>query len=241
MRQFLILFLAAFLVGCSQPKSHTIPSDPAKWDKDMASSIKELSPEDKRLFATYMTRAVVRAAFTKEPAVPPGTTIGDAIEAQKEFEAKEKAEEQEAAALKAKVLAERNAALAKLRDTVMLTVVEKQYLPSDVMNGRYSDRIQFVFAVKNKSSKDIAGVKGTLNFLDMFDTPIESISLSLDHPVKADSDATIDGYGKDINQFENDDQKLAVTDLSKMKVTFVPEMIVFADGTRLTAPSASDQ
>jgi len=36
----------------------------------------------------------------------------------------------------------------------------------------------------------------------------------------------------DVNQFDDADQKLAATDLSKLKATFAPEMIIFADGTK---------
>ena len=123
-------------------------------------------------------------------------------------------------------------ALAQMNEAVTLTVTKKDYLPSDIEAERYHDRVQFEFEVRNHTSKDIAGVKGTLEFRDMFDTPVKSLTLSLGEDIEAGTERTITEYGMDVNQFEDADQKLAVTDLAKLKATFVPEMIIFADGTK---------
>lgn len=71
-------------------------------------------------------------------------------------------------------------ARAQLNEAVTLTVTKKDYLPSDIQAERYHDSLQFEFDVKNHTSKDIAGVKGTLEFRDMFGTLIRSGTLSLD-------------------------------------------------------------
>ena len=90
--------------------------------------------------------------------------------------------------------------------------------------------------MKNNSAQDIAGVKGIMQFHDMFDARIENIELSLDQAITAHSERTITGKGIEVNQFKDDDKKLAATDLAKMKVTFVPEMIVFKDGSSEKMP-----
>ena len=230
-----VLALALCLSACSRAKDTVIPSDPSKWS-EISDQTKTLDDEDKQLLARYMLRNSLGNVFTHSGGIPPGTTIGEAIDQQKDFETKEKIAQAQADALKARALAARNAVLEKLNHLITFALVSKQYVPKDIMAERFSDQISFVFAVKNNTQKDIAGIKGIVEFRDMFDTPIENMNLSLDHTVPAQKEVTIDGYEMDVNPFKDNDQKLAATDLSKMKVRFVPEMIVFADGTNEKAP-----
>lgn len=118
-----------------------------------------------------------------------------------------------------------------------MSVVSKTFVPKNVNAEQFSDRVQFVIAVQNKTARDIAGVKGDIEFDDMFGTEIKSIEFSLDQSVRAGQIATLSNYGMDLNQFEDSDNKLAQTDLGKMKVTFHPQMIVFSDGAKLVVPT----
>lgn len=235
----MMLVLVLCVGACSRAKETVIPSDPAKWS-EISDQAKNLDDDDKRLLAAYMMRATLANAFTHSGGIPPGTTIGDAINQQREFETKAKLAQAQADALKARALAERNAAIDRLNRLITFAVVNKQFVPKDIMAERFRDQITFVFAVKNNGSKDIAGIKGVIEFHDMFDSPIENVSLSMDRAVPARQEVTINGFEKDINQFEDTDQKLAATDLAKMKVRFIPEMIVFADGTNEKAPDAPE-
>jgi len=237
MRFILPVALAlALLVGaCSRSKDAVIPNDPSKWSQ-LAEQTKDLSSNDKQLLGAYLARNTLGNILAHTGGIPPGTTVGEAIDQQRDFEAKQKLADAQAEALKARATAERQAAIDKLNHLVTFAVVSKTLEPKNYEAGRYSDRISFVFAVKNNTPKNIAGVKGMVEFRDMFGTTIEDVGISLDRAVPANSEKTVDGFGKDVNQFENRDQQLATTDLSKMKVTFVPEMVVFADGTSEKAP-----
>ena len=243
MRPRIIIAVAACLIlgACSRSKDTVIPSDPSKWS-EMSEKLKDLTPEERQELAAYLMRNTLGGLFTHGTVgITPGTTVGQAIEQQKDFEVKEKQEEAQAEALKARAQAERNAMIEKLNHLVTFAVVSKQYVPSNIYQERFSDRVDFVFAVKNNTDKDIAGVKGAVEFRDMFGSTIENMQISLDRKVAANTEQSIDGYGKDINQFENSDQQLANTDLGKMKVKFVPEMIVFADGSSEKAPDESSE
>ncbi|MBA2935305.1 hypothetical protein HZF05_14550 [Sphingomonas sp. CGMCC 1.13654] len=231
------LLVLSLTAGCSRPKSTVIPSDPQKWDQ-LADSVKKLSDDDRKEFTAYMMRVSMASAFSgnKAIAVPPGTTIGDAISDQKKWEADQQAEEAKANILKAKVAAERSAAMKKLSDTATVALADLTVLPKNYDAGRFSDRLSFIYAVDNHTGKAISGIKGTVVFKDQFGADIERMGLSMDEDIAPNSSRAITGYGKDINQFEDNDTKLAVTPLSKMHVTFEPQMINFADGTSLTAP-----
>lgn len=232
------MFVGLLLAGCSQ-KGTVIPSDPAKWDK-ISSAAKGLNDEDRRLLGGYMARQTLSAAFGGKGGIPPGTTIGQAITDQKKFEADAKRQEAEADALKAKVLAQRAAAAAAIQGVATVTLVSKNFLPRDFERGRFDSLVSFVIAVQNKGAKDIDGIKGVMVFDDLFGTQIKRVSLSMDTPVKGGTMISTDRYSIQVNQFDNDDTKIAMTDLAKMKVTFEPEMVVFADKTTMGVPPDSN-
>lgn len=238
MRRLTILVLSAALAACSGPKSTPIPTDPSKWDT-LASSSKRLSDDDRRLLATYLMRMGVGAAFgNSKVSVPPGTTIGDAIDAQSKFEADQKEAEVQAAAVKSKADAQLAQRAARLKQAATVVLTNLSVLSKNYDAGRYSDRLALTFAIMNRTGKAISGVKGVTVFDDQFGAEISRMSLSMDEDVAPNSTRTIEGYGKDINQFEADDQKLATTPFSKIKATFIPEMIVFADGSKLGSTEA---
>jgi hypothetical protein len=234
----ILLVLPLMLAACSRPKSLVIPTDSSKWSS-LADQTKDLESEDKRLLGAYLVRAAAREALAHEQGVPPGTTVGEAIY-ERDFEAKQKVEEAQAEALKARALAEHNAAIAHMKHLVTFAMVSKTYVPKNIYAERFNDRVTFVIAIKNNSPKNIAGVKGVIVFQDMFGSPIKRMNLSLDESIPARGEKIFDRYYMDVNQFESEDQKLAGTDLQKMKVIFEPEMIVFADGSKETAPEAQE-
>jgi hypothetical protein len=226
---------AMLLAGCSNPKSTVIPAESAKWDT-IAPSLQKLKDEDRRLAAAYMLRMSLGGAFGANAGISPGTTIGQAIENQKKFEADQKVAEAQAAALRAKVLAERQAAVAKISNAVQVVLANKTVIPENIYAGRYSASIGIQIAIQNKSAKAITGVKGVFDFRDQFGSPIMTLKLSMDEDVPAGGQRLISGYGMDINEFRDDHNKLANTEFSKMKATFTPEAVVFADGSTLAAP-----
>jgi len=231
------MMVAVLVLASCSPKSAVIPSDPAHWDQ-ISDRAKHLSDDDRRLLAAYLMRESMGSALAGgKPSIPPGTTIGQAIADQKKFEADLAKQGVEAEILKAKAAAQRATAEAALDNAALVTLVSKSVLPQNIDAERFNDRVNFVIAIQNKTLKDISGVKGTLEFDDMFGTEIKSFSLSIDNGVKAGQIATTSDYGFDVNQFENPDTQIAQTDLAKMKVTFHPEMIVFSDGTKMVTPT----
>lgn len=216
-----------------------VPTDPQKWDT-IAGDVKKLSDEDRALFGGYAVRMTVGSVMSGgKGAIPPGTTIGDAIKSQRDFLEKQKQDEVQANLLKAKVEAQRAAQIAKLNQAVTVALASLTVLPKSYDAGRFSDRLSLLIAVQNHTPKAISGVKGALIFKDQFGAEISTIRLSLDEDIAPQASRSISGYGKDINQFEDADNKLAVTPLSKMHVSFIPEMIVFADGTNMAAPETT--
>lgn len=233
-RTLALLVALAVLSACSKPTDAVIPSDMATWDKELAPHLKKLPDEDREKVAGYLMRAKVGEVFGGK-GVPPGTTIGQALEAQKKWEAEQAAKRAEEEALKKKLEQERAAAMEQLNKAVTVTLLAKQELPKNYDAGRYSEYQQFRIGVQNNSDKPVAGVAGEIKFIDVFDKEVGAVSFRITENIAPGKSATWIG-GRDYNQFL--DTHRAVWNLEDGKYTtkFIPEMVVFQDGTKLTIP-----
>ena len=166
--------------------------------------------------------------------MPFGTTIGQAIEEEKKFEAERKRKEDEEAALKKKLQEERAAAAEKISKAVTVTLIEKGRQFKNYDPGRFDDRQIFRIGVKNTSDKALEGVSGRLVFVDIFDKEVGSVGFKISETIKPGQDYVWVGSRR-YNEF--DDEQRAVWNLEndKFKTRFEPGTVVFTDGTKLVA------
>ncbi len=222
------------LVACSKPTDAVIPSDMATWDTQLAPSIKKLDDEQKRLATAYLMRSKVGEAFGGK-GMPIGTTLGTAIEEQRKFEADQLAKAAEAAALKAKLNEERQAAMAQLNKAVTVTLLSKKELPKNFDAGRYSEYQEFRVGVQNNSDKPLRGVSGTLKFIDVFDKEVGAVNFRASENIDPGKTYVWTG-GRDYNQFLDTHRAIWNLEEGKYTTRFEPEMVVFQDGTKLSVP-----
>lgn len=242
-----LLGTVVLLAACSKATDTVIPSDMATWDKDLAPVVQKLKEEEKKLFVGYVARMKMAEVFAKDKAgIPFGMTVGQAIEEQRKWqeefakaEAEAKAErdrkEAEELALKAKLEAESAGVLKQINDAVTVTLLSKRELGRDFEARRISDTQEFVIGAENLSDKELAGVSGELEFIDVFDKVVGSVSFRISENIKPG--ATYKWVGsRDYNQFI--DTHRAVWNLEEGKYTtrFTPEALVYVDGTKLTMP-----
>lgn len=243
MRRLTLALIAALsLVACSGPKDTPLPRELNKMDT-IKPALDKLPGEDRELVAGYVMRHTIGAAMSAMggkagEGIPEGMTIGKAIEEQRKFVADAKLEEAKQEALKAKLKAEREAALKGMRDAVTVTLVSKRLDSERGFSGMVMDeKLVITFGYKNNTNKDIAGVKGTIEVQDLFGDELSGFNVSNDQTIKAGQSAT--WVGSRSVQFavgHNQDRKLADLPDDKFKVVWVPDVIVFADGTKLAAP-----
>ena len=99
------------------------------------------------------------------------------------------------------------------------------------------ENLQVVFGYKNNTDRDVAGVKGYVSVKDLFGEEISGFLISNDNTIPAGQSATWTGSRSvRFALGDNKDRKLAELGEDKYKVVWEPEMIVFKDGTKLTAP-----
>lgn len=236
-----LILMSAILAACSNAKDTVIPMDTAKWDTDLAPKVADLEQEDKELLAGYLARTKLSELFNKDggSAIPIGTTVGEAIESQRQFVAERKAREEkeaaEAKALKEKFEAESKATREKIMGAITVTLVSKQRVYQDFSAGRYSDQQRFIIGVENKSDKPIIGVAGEMDFYDVFDNEVGSVNFDISETIQPGATFKWNGL-RDYNQFLDTHKALWNLEEGKYTTKFTPEAVLFADGSKLMMP-----
>ncbi len=221
----------------NNPSRTVIPTDATKWNEQLAPTLAKLSNDDKRLAAAYLARAKIGELFGGREAIPSGLTLAQAIKEQRSWEQAQAAKDAEAKALETQVKAEKDAVAKQISELLTVALIGKRYVPHDYGSGNVSDSIVIDLAFQNKGNKDIAGVKGKTVFKDIFGDVIKIVNLSYDDGIPAGKSVTWVGR-LDYNQFEQNDIKLGAVDMAKLQFSFEPETVIFADGTKISAPGA---
>lgn len=127
--------------------------------------------------------------------------------------------------------AEYQAKINEFKKVVDVTVNSVTLVPADEFN--IAQNLDVNYTYKNTSTKDIKGFKGAMQFNDMFDKTIATLSVECTAELKvAQSQKDIWTY----ETFDSDIKKVGLTELSKMKVSWTPITILFSDGTEMNLP-----
>lgn len=237
------LLCSIILVACSGPKDTPLPRELEKMDS-IKLSMEKLTPEERELATGYIMRHTIGAKLgglfggKEGPGIPEGMTLGKAIDEQRKFKADAVLEEAKQQALKVKLQAEREAMLKPMREAITVTLVSKEIKTEHGYSGMVMDeKLKVTFGYKNNSGKDISGVKGHISVKDLFGDELSAFQVSNDSTIKAGQSITWTGSRSvRFSMGDNQDRKLAELGDDKFKVVWEPQVIVFADGTKLTIP-----
>jgi len=230
------------IVGCGV-KSTVIPQNPENLDK-IKFAVNKLSDKDQELLAGYIMRKTVSeklgAMFGNKSAdsgIPKGMTIGRAIAEQKKFLAEVEKEEKRKAEAREKIEKERELAMEMMRGAVSVELVSKRIVPAD--NYGLSENIDVVFEYQNNTDKDIMGVKGTIDIIDMFGEEITGFNISNEETIPAKGSVKWQGK-RSVAYGRNEDAGKRWVGLpdEKFKIVWKPVAVIFKDGKKLTAPEA---
>ncbi len=229
-------------VGCSDPRKTPLPDDFTKMEA-IKPQLEKLSIEDKELLAGYVMRKSLKGTMFSALANSETMTaknLGEAIDAQRKFVVAAKVREATEKAEMSKLLAEREVAEKAMRELVSVGLAGKKIEVERGSSGMELDRklvVSFVF--KNNSGKQISGVKGRITIRDLFGDEISAFQISNDETMKVGGGTIWEGNRSVKYTFgSNKDEKFA--DLADDKFTLVwqPQVIVFADGTKVETPNA---
>lgn len=228
----MLFAVATFAMGCSSPMDVVVPlGKDATHEFDDA--IRQLDQGQRKALSVWM----VRSAITGEPF--PVMTVGEALEDQSKWEVAEakreadkKAEEAKRAAEEDRLRAEAEAKKKKMRDAADVFLLSKEFIPSDFRAGRYQEYMQISCSLRNNGDKDISGMKGTMDVLNLFGDTIFSVQLTVQELIPAG--ASVEWVGSmEYNKFIEEHRSFVGADMEKIKTTWIPENILFADGSSM--------
>jgi hypothetical protein len=230
---FAAMCLLFFVAGCSDPKDTPIPGNLTAWESNakLQKAINKLTPDEKSLFIQYVLRTGISGALGGA-GIPVGMTVGGAIEAQKKWKIDKELEEARQKALAEELKAKREAILVQMRELATVTLLDLGFIPSDFQSGRIRDQIKIKLGIKNNSSKNLVGIKGSTLFDDIFGDKILNINFSIDENIAAGATAIYSGV-IDYNQFIAGHKKLINTESEKIKFSWQPAVYLFDDGSKL--------
>lgn len=245
MKKTLIALAAVALLGCSSPTDIVFGPEPLKQMAEQGDKFKKLPEEDRTLLAGYLTITAMGEAFGGTAKPTAGRTVGEVLvdarawrKSVEERAEKQKKLDAEAQALAAKVTAEKKAMAEKIAGMVTIAILDKKVFPKNYQAERYDDMLMVLYALENKSAKEIKQIKGRVNFFDATGDKVGDLGVDFDLSIApGKTEKTDTGSGWRINRFRNGDiEKIADRDFKSMKASFVAESIAFADGQVLKAP-----
>lgn len=231
-RFFIILICSMIALSCSENvKNKKISEETMEKDMQTIRDSKQLSDEETRMLAAHIVRSKLGSVFGGA-GLPKDKTVGQMIDEQRKWEEEQKLKEAEQKRLAEEAAKEEARLAEQLRKTVDVAIYKKNFSPSDYQSGQYEDYISLGFVFKNLTDKDIRGFTGTVIFNDIFDKEISKTNLSYDEILPAGKTVRWNGQKK-YNQFRDEDKKLANTELNNLKLVWMPEKVLFTDGTKI--------
>ena len=226
MKKIVTLLIAVIFLSCSNPMSKVYTEE--GFMLDMV-EIRESNGEETATKITgYIMQQAMITSFNEEAEnMLVGKTYSELVKQSDDYEAQMKAKEEEEKRLAEEEKKRRKEIALKISESLTFALTKKGFAEYS-----YQEYITYTFTFKNKTDRDIAGVKGTVTFYDMFDEKIRGLDLSYDKGIKAGKTINYKAQTS-FNQFLSEDKKLNNTELSKIKVTWEPEQLIFSDGEKI--------
>ena len=131
---------------------------------------------------------------------------------------------------------EREAEAAKVRAAInkvlSVSFATKGVRPANPAERQYRDLQWVEVWMHNKSPKEIAGVYGDLDFIDLFGEKVATLEIKATDSIRP-SEMIVWGGERPYNQFEPSHRAIHGLDKGKFKTEFKPIAVVFADGTSI--------
>lgn len=127
------------------------------------------------------------------------------------------------------------AAMNVVRQAVTVNLASKKLVTKRGSYGSVDESFEMAGNYQNNTAKDIVGFKGKLSFVDQFGDSIHSFDIAHEKTIAAGKAAEwskTDGVkGDNLRRFDTMKE-------DRFKVIWTPQIIVFADGTKLVAPQS---
>jgi hypothetical protein len=230
MRRILIATVAV-LAACGDIKDQKFTE--SAFEKFRESP--QTTETDRTLAAAYMARHAF-AQVTKGDTTPDffdeSVTIGEAIEAERKRVAADSARKDTERRAADDARRRREAELARARGMVSVTVTGREKRPRNSQAYRFNDVAVLSVALVNNGTQPVTGVKGRLVVRDVFDDEIIRLEYKHDDAIAPGARVVTERF-YEINPYIDREVRLYQTDFDKLRITWEPQTLLLADGTRL--------
>ena len=226
MKKLITFFIFLALISCDNPMSKGYTDE--GFMLDMVEIRESKGEETATKITSYIMQQTMKNALddSKNNSLI-GKTYDEILKDAERLEIEMKEKEAEEKRLAAEEEKRRKEIALKIAESLTFALTKKGF-----SEYNYQEYITYTFTFKNKTDRDIAGVKGRVTFYDMFDEEITSLRLSYDDGVKAGQTVNYRAQ-TDYNQFISEDTKLKNTSLDKLKTVWEPEQLIFNDGEKI--------
>lgn len=233
MRRIVIAALVA-LAACGSIKDEPL----TERTMDRVRESADLTEQDRSLLAGYMARTAF-ARMQKGDTTPnfydADVTVGQAIEAQRLHVHQDSARRAAETRAREDARRRREAELARARAVASVTVTGKRRHPRSTEALRFSDHAVLSVAVANTGDRPIAGIKGRLVVRDLFDDGVIALEFKHDDALAPGARASVERF-YEINPYIDREARFYGTEFEKLRISWEPRTLLFADGTRLDLP-----
>lgn len=124
--------------------------------------------------------------------------------------------------------------LVQMRNAISVGVLQKGFHEADPSNFDYQSGFTALLQYHNVGKRTVKAFKGVIEFRDQFGERITGFKVQYEEPLAPGQEREETGQWN-FNQFMGEDVKLRDTPLSRLKVTWQPQSVIFSDGATLSA------
>ncbi len=226
---FVVGVVLVLLAGCQEEKIRGMLIT-ANNIEDVAKAVtnSNLTVEEKGYFAKGVMAHAASGVFmgigdTEEYNIV-GKTVGSVIDEAREREQRFEIERALQRQAEEEALAKYEAAITEANSIISLSVIKKENKPGDFIS-----KVILTVGLKNISEKPIRGVLGNIIFYDIFEREVEKVNYSYDASIIAPDETIIEG----VKVYCEDYERFFELGLDNMTYRFIPEQIVFEDGSKI--------
>jgi len=125
---------------------------------------------------------------------------------------------------------ERDERLEKL--AILNSSIEVELLEKSHYEYKYREYLMFDFIFRNLSDREITAFSGSFKISNLLDDEVKSINITYDDPIPPKSDVKWTGQ-INYSDYDHNEAQLKTKELSKFKMLFTPDAILFSDGEKV--------
>lgn len=158
-----IILSTALLFACGNPKKTTVPTTGALVDKDFTAAMQKLEQPERQAMAAWM----LRKAF--QGGIPANTTIEQALNEQKQWQAEQDA-----------IAAKQAESIARLNNSASIKTTSIQFVPQNPQKYKFSDAFVIGTDITNNTEKTIKAIQIGVRLTNTLDDELDKFQFDIE-------------------------------------------------------------